>query len=285
MKSSQTDVTSGRSLSFYCDRTIAQPPNVWVVVRDFLEHCGLLRERYLMTFTGQAGEGGANHATVNPEQVAEVLRRERAASFTLRYDLHDEPRQMIRFGRATRSKIHASLNFETTAGEPRPQNWVPLIETLAESVRLAIAGTADREYNGWQHCADPQYYLAHYGPIDGFRILHPLSPPHNEVEKLDISRNPGRLDYIHGGPALVRADLWLGPAIWDYAPCRKEEVSARSWLKVRETEHFLYVKAYPEPFTRPDGEQGEIQRRLWQLLFHSDCRWPPGEGGPQTCGG
>jgi hypothetical protein len=93
--------------------------------------------------------------------------------------------------------------------------------------------------------------------------------------KLDTSTNPGRNDKINGGPAMVAADMWLGPAFWKYAPCHKEEVISQPWLKVRDTEHFLHINSFPEPFTRPDGEQGEIQRKLWRLLFHSDCQWPP----------
>ncbi len=214
--------------------------------------------------------------TVNPKQVAEVLRIEQAAAFTLRYDFCGEPRQLIRFGRAVRSKVHAALNLETTAAESQPPSWVPLIEGLAKIVRLAIAGTGDRDYVGWQRCADPQYYLAHYGPINGFRILHSAPPPNDKIEKLDTSQNPGRLDLIRGGPAFVCADLWLGPAFWEYAACKLEDVLGRPWLEIRHTDYFLRLKAYAEPFTRPDGKQGEVQRRLWQLLFDSDCRWPPG---------
>jgi hypothetical protein len=213
--------------------------------------------------------------TVHPERVSEVLSSERATGFTLRYDFSSQPRQLIRFGRANRSKVHAALNLETAATDPQPPSWVPLIEGLAKMVRLAIAGTGDHDYVGWQRCADPLYYLEHYGPIDGFRILHPGPPPTDEIEKLDISQNPGRLEFIRGGPAFVCADLWLGPAFWEYAPCSREDVIRLPWLDVRDTDYFLYIKAYHAPFTRPEGEQGEIQRRLWRLLFHSDCLWPP----------
>ena len=97
---------------------------------------------------------------------------------------------------------------------------------------------------------------------------------------IDVSLNPGRpkelLPTINFYPT---AEMWLGPHFWPYAKCTKEEaLAAGFWLETRDTPHYTYFKCWPTPFTRPDGEQGRMQQRLWKLFFHEDCEWPPGSG-------
>jgi len=140
-----------------------------------------------------------------------------------------------------------------------------LIDELAQTKLCILGIVVDRDYFGSQQAFRKDRLS---GRVEDFSI----TPLH--------STNPGRQDRINDGPAMVAADMWMGQAFWTYAPCTKAEVLAQHWLEVRDTEHYLYIKAYPEPFTRPDGEQGEVQRQLWQLLFHSDSHWPPGEGQP-----
>jgi hypothetical protein len=155
-------------------------------------------------------------------------------------------------------------------------NWTPLMADLALLGRLTLAVSIDREYGAWQQCSKPEFYATHFGSTEGFRIVRvPGEPPLPDQFRLDTGTNPGRQDRVNNRPAMVAADMWLGPAFWDYAPCRKDEIVKQKWLNVQETEQFLHINAYPEPFTQPDGEQGEIQRRLWRLLFHLDCQWPP----------
>jgi len=97
---------------------------------------------------------------------------------------------------------------------------------------------------------------------------------------IDISRNPGR------GKVLLSqfyfyasAEMWLGPHFWQHAKCTKDEVLAADFfIEKRDTPHYLYLKCWPTPFTRPEGEQGRMQQRLWKLFFHEDCEWPPGSG-------
>lgn len=155
-----------------------------------------------------------------------------------------------------------------------------LIQQVSQIAGLAFAGINDGGgYVGWQRCDDPAWYANKFGPISGFRILRDELPaPLGPIEHLDISKNPGRVSSVNRLPVFVAADMWLGRAFWKYAPCTKEEVLKEPWMEVEDTEHYLYVKAYPEPFTRPDGEQGRLQRRLWNVLFHQDSEWPPGSG-------
>jgi hypothetical protein len=73
--------------------------------------------------------------------------------------------------------------------------------------------------------------------------------------------------------------MWLGPHFWQYAKCTKEEaLTGDFWLETRDTPRFTYFKCWHTAFTRPDGEQGRMQQRLWKLFFREDCEWPPGSG-------
>lgn len=97
----------------------------------------------------------------------------------------------------------------------------------------------------------------------------------------DVSLNPGRpkelIPTVYFYPT---AEMWLGPHFWTYAKCTKEEaMEADFFIEKRNTPNFLYLKCWPEPFSRPDGEQGRQQQRLWKLFFNEDCEWPPGSGG------
>ncbi|MBK1832673.1 hypothetical protein JIN78_01255 [Roseibacillus ishigakijimensis] len=83
----------------------------------------------------------------------------------------------------------------------------------------------------------------------------------------DLTRVPAwgiwREGYIEG----IAADMWLGEAFWQHAKCSKEEVLAADWLQVEERPNHLYVKAWPHPFDKNEGEQRERQLRLLDFFF------------------
>ena len=143
---------------------------------------------------------------------------------------------------------------------------------------IALAGLYNGDYASWQRCNRLNGYLRKYGPNPGFAEIR-AENAHQSSILLDVSKNPGRLTSVNKMPAWVCADMWLGPRFWKYAPCTKEQVLKEPWIKVEDAVHYLYLKAHPDPFTMPNGEQGRIQRRLWNLLFHQDCEWPPRSGG------
>jgi hypothetical protein len=138
-------------------------------------------------------------------------------------------------------------------------------------------------YAAWQNAENLPTYETNYGPIPpGFffkAIPSDGISPSRQV--LDISKNPGRYKAIAPGLYFSpSSEMWLGSHFWQFSKCSKEEVLAADFLlEVRDTPYFLYLKSWPQPFTRPDGEQGRVQQKLWQLLFHEDCEWPPGSGG------
>ncbi len=81
----------------------------------------------------------------------------------------------------------------------------------------------------------------------------------------------GRDGYIEG----VSAEMWLGEPFWQYAECTKMDLLSQDWLYCEERPSHLYVRAWPEPFTSAEGEQGEIQRKLLDLLFGINGMTPP----------
>lgn len=139
----------------------------------------------------------------------------------------------------------------------------------------------DMSYGLWQVCSDPRSYPTRYGTIDGFPILKQrLEPPFGIIERIDVTKNPGKSRMVNGFYRHVASEMWLGSEFWEHASCSKEDVLAADWiLEKKETSQFLYIKTWHELFTRPDGEQGRQQARLWRLLFDEDCEWPPGSGG------
>ncbi len=83
--------------------------------------------------------------------------------------------------------------------------------------------------------------------------------------------NNSRDGYIEG----VSAEMWLGGPFWQYAKCTKQDLVSQDWLHCEERSSHLYVRAWPGPFSSAEGEQGEIQRRLLDLLFGINAKTPP----------
>jgi hypothetical protein len=165
-----------------------------------------------------------------------------------------------------------------------PVNWLLLIEGIAKQWETIGSWQWGSLYKAWQNYIELKYYEQFFGekppnlPTTVEKSECALSP---DKELVSTALNPGRHKEILAGIFfLPTAEMWLGPHFWQYAKCTKEEaLDADFFLEKRETPHFLYLKSWPQPFSRPDGEQGRLQQRIWQLLFHEDCEWPPGSGG------
>jgi hypothetical protein len=97
-----------------------------------------------------------------------------------------------------------------------------------------------------------------------------FKPPNSNLfQGLGLSND--RDGYVEG----VSAEMWLGDSFWQYAKCTKDDVLKQNWLHCEERPTHLYVRAWPEPFSSAEGEQGEIQRRLLDLLFGINGKTPP----------
>jgi len=175
------------------------------------------------------------------------------------------------------------LSCRVGAKATAPGKWNILIAAIANQWGTIGAWQWGSLYNAWQNSTNLKFYEHSFGKLPSGlqtvieKSVGVLSP---DQEIVDTSRNPGRhKKLLVGIYFLPTAEMWLGPHFWQYAKCTKEEVHAADFfLEKRDTPHFLYLKSWPQPFTRPDGEQGRQQQRIWQLLFHEDCEWPPGSG-------
>jgi len=253
------------------------PAAAWRLALDFIERAGSVSKLY--SWWAYGSERPRNRNLWEESSGADILRALQAEKVTGWCVHATSGTKTLRISLDGPWSGFPWQHFSLTSQIPDLpiQNPLPLVEELASVGELALAVVLDARYGSWQRCSDLEYYSEHFGSTEGLRIIRKLAiPPIPERLVLDTSTNPGRNEVINGGPAMVAADMWLGPAFWEYAPCTRKDVIRQRWLEVRDTESFLYIKAYPEPFTRPDGEQGEIQRRLWKQVFHSDCRWPPG---------
>jgi hypothetical protein len=161
-----------------------------------------------------------------------------------------------------------------------PPTWNSLIEALLVQWPCIGAWQWACLYSGWQNAGNAEYYERWYGEmppgIEHVELPGALQPR----PWLRLPNAPGRrkelLPAIDFHPS---AEIWLGPHFWQYAKCTKEEaLAAGFWLEARDTPHFTYFKCWPTAFTRPDGDQGRMQQRLWKLFFNEDCEWPPGSG-------
>lgn len=178
----------------------------------------------------------------------------------------------------------ASLSMILNSKTKTPPTWKPLIEALLVQWPSIGAWQWNTLYQAWQFCSEVKSLEMFFGGVPP-KSRRYIEPPIDKIgkdrEMVDLSLNPGRFFSIL--PAInffPTAEMWLGPHFWQYAKCTKEEAMvADFFLEVRDTPHFLYLKSWPEPFTRPDGAQGRQQQRIWKLFFHEDCEWPPGSGG------
>ncbi len=210
-----------------------------------------------------------------------------------------EERKLDGFG-IDSGRLHKSLDFKLyhakTLGEQTtfygvaaiqahaPNDWGPMLETLLSNFFSTGAWQWRGLYRDWQgaNCIE-MGYEEFYGQLPpGYTTWQEPSIDGDLPGKtlIDISLNPGRskqlYPYSHFYPS---AEMWLGPSFWQYTKCTKEEaLAADFYIEKRDTPHYLYLKCWPDAFTRPDGEQGRMQQRLWKLFFHEDCEWPPGSG-------
>jgi len=165
-----------------------------------------------------------------------------------------------------------------------PNDWTQLIEALMIQWPSIGGWQWNHQYLCWQeYCAIEGYqYINGEIPLNLRRYMQKNASLHgDDREMIDVSLNPGRNHQLLLGINFVpSAEMWLGPHFWQYAKCTKEEaLAADFFIEKRDTPHFLYLKSWPQPFSRPDGAQGLQQQRIWKLLFHEDCEWPPGSGG------
>lgn len=172
--------------------------------------------------------------------------------------------------------------FALRIGGPSPEilKMTSVLESLIpDSSSLLYLNATCLTYTFWQTMHIIRQYEHLYGSSAAFRRLTFGVPAMNQMQ-LDISQNPGRAIRLADENFSIASEMWLGPSFWDFVPCTKQEVlTSDVFIEKRDTPNYLYLKSWPHPFTRPDGEQGRVQQKLWRLLYHQDCEWPPCSGG------
>ena len=230
-----------------------------------------------------------HYARATPGEVGEVIQRQGWTGFGITTRFLQKKEINFRLGPTylkggPRSTSGHSLMISYDEGALVPASWDDfIVSTLAQYPPYG-ATVLTTGYMAWQCSIYIDGYETRYGPVPpGFKrtVQKSMDGMGEDRILLDTSLNPGRYQIDDKNQfRAVAAELWLGEHFWDYAPCTKEEVLASDiFLEKRDTPHFLYLKSWPHPFTRPDGEQGRVQQKLWRLLFKEDCEWPPGSGG------
>lgn len=267
----------------------------WKILTEFLTNADVLPKKFMLS--GVVGhpahltaKRGDPEMILSPEEIHRVICKRELTGFAVdtgysdygvRYHLQElgdilEPDVLwCIFKTSLRPKAKA------------PDDWSALLENLQSRWSCILAFQYWPMYLGWQGCKIRDFYeTVNLGPLPSGIKTYP-DPSYAEESSIgkcrtfiDISLNPGRpKELLVGVDFYPTAEMWLGPHFWQYAKCtKKEALAADFWLEKRETPQFTYFKCWPTPFTRPDGEQGRMQQRLWKLFFHEDCEWPPGSG-------
>lgn len=163
-------------------------------------------------------------------------------------------------------KVHIST---VDAADMDGEKVRDVIDLMLQNFLITQIIMVDAAYSARQSIKDIELYKRNFGPNDtaSLKIGSNRLPPPLEREEIMISENPGRLifrrDYIEG----VSSEMWLGNSFWRYSISDKERVLSEKWLETRDCGDYLHVRAFSKTFTREDGEEGGIQRRLFQLFF------------------
>ncbi|WP_367873614.1 hypothetical protein [Luteolibacter sp. Populi] len=163
--------------------------------------------------------------------------------------------------------------FTLSLWSDRRADWTPLV-SMANAVLDLIYGYPYLPfYAGWQSETNIGRYEQCYGPADSRPKVMSGFPP---IERLviDTSLNPGREFSDNGEFKGVAAEMWFAPRFWE----RRELSPADVLLAVpgataEEIHGLTRICSQEREFDRPDGEQGEIQKALWKVIFNREVRW------------
>lgn len=254
---------------------------LWDTILSFVTDSGFAGQRYAITpGLGSRSKFRDSQVLLSSDEIRREIALDDSNAFFINGDASFTP-----FAIYSPTPLDGGiqrLNLVITAQEQIRPEWSELAISLSKYEQMVLGYSFNPSYTGWQNCPDLVPYQRMYGSINGFPTRElPAVDEHSPPRlRLETSKNPGRKARIGLLPQRVEGELWLGSLFWQLAPCEKEEVLAADFfLEVRDTPEYLYLKSWPHPFTRPDGEQGRVQQKLWRILFHEDCEWPPGSGG------
>jgi hypothetical protein len=259
--------------------------DVWITIANCLEREKCLpKQFYLSQLAGHtANTRSASDLKLTPKEVALLIEERELNAFFL--DTGHTPSSVCYSLLHMKEQGNQSvLSCRIEMNAKAPNDWTQLIEALMIQWSSIGGWQWSNLYKAWQGASSFDGYERNVGPIPT-NIKTYIQRSHCSLSPdrltIDISFNPGRFkELVLGIRFYATAEMWLGPHFWQYAKCTKEEVLAADFfLEKRDTPHFLYLKSWPAPFSRPDGAQGLQQQRIWKLFFDEECEWPPGSGG------
>lgn len=259
--------------------------DVWNSLVSFLTATGLLPSKFEVSQIAGHPEHliARELLSLSPNEVGTLINQRSLNGFHVYAGRHPKTVGYV-LASAKESGTQSTLRAQIDHLAESPEDWSGLIDGLMRLCPCIGGWQWHTRYEAWQgNSRIRKGHEERYGPIPpGTRkwtqkSIDGIGP---DAEFIDISLNPGRPKHLI--PTIYfypTAEMWLGPHFWQYATCTKEEaLAAGFFIEKRDTPHYLYLKCWPEPFTRPDGEQGRMQQRLWKLFFNEDCEWPPGSG-------
>jgi hypothetical protein len=250
----------------------------WKILIDYLKQHDALPDKFrLSQIAGfPDSQRSEQYLEASPLEISDIIATHGLTAF------------WVDTGHSPTSVAYRLHQFHFTRGVEEkakaPEVWSPFLELIVSRFETIGGWEPHALYDSWQNLHSPDSYdRGAYGPMPpGFKTQYEpdkygIGPGQNLFEK---TINPGRSKTInHRCIFFPTAEMWLGPHFWQYAKCTMEEaLAADFFIEKRDTPNYLYLKCWPDSFTRPDGEQGRMQQRLWKLFFHEDCEWPPGSG-------
>lgn len=261
--------------------------DIWIILSCYLKQNRSLPSRFEVSQLAGHDEPleSEHYLQLNSEEITQLIVKRKLFGFWVNSGSFERCTSMdFRLLNAKNLGYQSTLTCLIGNKAKAPDDWSSFIEQIAATSPSIGAWQWKSHYCSWQDTSVlTEGYERLFGEIPpGFRITH--EPSIDGIGKgrtlMDKSLNPGRSKQLI--PTICfypTAEMWLGPHFWQYAKCTKEEaLAADFWLETRDTPHFAYFKCWPTAFTRPDGEQGRMQQRLWKLFFNEDCEWPPGSG-------
>lgn len=252
--------------------------DLWLALMGYLEVWQSLPEKFQISqITGHDESIKSEQALfLKPSEVSEVISSRRLDGFRI-HTGYSEDSVAYSLSHAKELGRQSVLLCRLEANAAAPSDWTGLIEGISVLWPTIGAWQFNKYYRSWQSSSSIAGYERRYGempPLVKTYTVKSVDGIGPDREFIEFSTNPGRskeiLPTIRFSPS---GEMWLGPHFWQYAACTKEEIlGADFFLEKRETPHFLYLKSWPEPFTRPDGEQGRVQQKLWSVVIPRGLR-------------
>lgn len=255
--------------------------DIWERIVEHLRQSKCCPDMFSLSMNPEDGMGELKFDDLSPEAVHQLLSAQKYGGFQVSTYKYRSKYLSIWLGVHRFTADPPQLDIFASLGVKFPSSWNSLIEMLAAVFPLRTASQYEFLYDSWQGTRRLDNWKESWGPVPPYKQRSEHLPGDDiPWVWLDNSLNPGRTVRHECNHLSVAAEMWLGPGFWSYAPCTKEEVLAADFfIEKCDTPHYLYLKSWPHSFTRPDGEQGRVQQKLWRLLYKQDCEWPPGSGG------